>query len=106
MIAKMTENSKTAIIWTRTNCPACTRAKKLLDSKQIPWIEKKLNSVSNQRQFALQTKGAKSVPQIFIGEVYIGGFDSLEKYSKRGDLDKILGRISKKRNFFHWFIGR
>lgn len=102
----MTKEAVTATIWTRTNCPACTKAKRLLDSKQIPWVEKRLNSDANKRQFALQTKGAKSVPQIFIGGVHIGGFDSLEKYSKRGDLDEILGRGSKKRNLFQWFIGR
>ena len=67
----MTKEAVTATIWTRTNCPACTKAKRLLDSKQIPWVEKKLNSDANKRQFALQTKGARSVPQIFIGGVHI-----------------------------------
>ena len=52
----MTKEAVIATIWTRTNCPACTRAKKMLDSKQIPWVEKKLNSDANKRQFALTNK--------------------------------------------------
>jgi len=95
-----------AEIWTRTNCPACTNAKRFLDSKNIKWTEKKLNSQANQKKFAMKTRGAKTVPQIFIGGTLIGGFDSLLTYEKRGDLDRILGRQSEKRGFFSWFLGR
>ena len=54
----------------------------------------------------MKTRGAKTVPQIFIGDILIGGFDSLLTYEKRGDLDHILGRKSVKRGFFNWFLGR
>ena len=95
-----------AEIWTRTNCPACTNAKRFLDSKKIKWTEKKLNSKANQMQLAMKTRGAKTVPKIFIGNTLIGGFDSLLTYEKRVDLDRMLGRKSGKRGFFSWFLGR
>lgn len=54
----------------------------------------------------MKTRGAKTVPQIFIGSTLIGGFDSLLTYEKRGDLDRMLGRKSERRGFFGWFLGR
>lgn len=84
------------VIWTNRGCPACVRAKSFFDSKKINYKEKKLNSgPSVQRAFAIATKGAKSIPQIFINGEHIGGFDDLQNLQKRGELDYKLGLISE-----------
>ena len=76
----MTKEAVTATIWTRTNCPAYP-SKENVGLKTVPWVEKKLNSDANKGNLPTN-KRRRSVPQIFIGGVHIGGFDSLEKYSK------------------------
>jgi len=90
------QHQSEVVIWTNRGCPACVRAKSFFDSKKINYDEKKLSSnPSIQRAFALATKGAKSIPQIFIDGEHIGGFDDLQNLQKRGELDYKLGLISE-----------
>ena len=79
-------------IYTNRGCGACVRAKQLLDKKGISYEEKKLGkSKKIDREFSIRTRGAKSIPQIFIDNHWIGGFDDLVKYDKDGELNWRLG---------------
>lgn len=90
------EDNPDVVIWTNRGCPACVRAKSFFDSKKINYNEKKLSSSpSIQRAFSIATKGAKSIPQIFINGEHIGGFDDLQNLQKRGELDYKLGLVSE-----------
>jgi len=90
------QHQSEVVIWTNRGCPACVRAKSFFDSKKINYNEKKLtSSPSIQRAFSIATKGAKSIPQIFINGEHIGGFDDLQNLQKRGELDYKLGLISE-----------
>jgi len=84
------------VVWTKSGCPACVNAKRLLDSKKIKYQEKKLgSSPSIQKAFAIATKGSKSIPQIFINGEHIGGFDDLQNLQKRDELNYKLGLVSE-----------
>ena len=79
-------------IYTNRECPACVNAKQFLDRKGIQYSEKKLGkSKTIDAEFAIRSRGAKSVPQIFIDEYHIGGFDDLLKYESANELNWRLG---------------
>jgi len=72
-------------------CPYCKMAEKLLATKGITEIEKVLIDLdpSKREEMMLRT-GRRTVPQIFIGDVHVGGFDDLSALDKVGGLDKLL----------------
>ena len=69
-----------AIVWSQDNCAYCDRAKKLLASKEYHVQERNISSGTwSKADLVRAVPGARSVPQIFIGDRYIGGFDDLVK---------------------------
>jgi glutaredoxin 3 len=58
-------------------CPYCDRAKALLSSKQIPFVEHKIGRDLTKEEFLERFPNARTVPQIYLDEQYIGGYDSL-----------------------------
>ena len=71
-------------------------AKRLFDRKGVVYEEKKLGSSARMdREFLIRTKGSKSVPQIFIDDAWIGGFDDLLRYDQANELDWRLGLEEK-----------
>ena len=81
---------KKVVIYTTTICPFCVRAKALLDRKNIPYEEINAEDEKIRNQMIEKANGAKSVPQIFIGDQHIGGSDDLYDLDKKGTLDKML----------------
>ena len=74
-------------------CPYCDRARGLLERKGVAFREIKVDEDSAQRDIMLKRSGGRrSVPQIFIGDRYVGGFDDLYALDKAGEFDKLLGR--------------
>ena len=67
------------IIYSRTVCPYCANAKSLLESKGIKFTEINIDSNASGRDYLVE-KGLRSVPQIFQGELHIGGFDKLQTW--------------------------
>ena len=67
------------IIYSRTVCPYCANAKSLLESKGIKFTEINIDSNAAGRDYLVE-KGLRSVPQIFQGELHIGGFDKLQTW--------------------------
>jgi glutaredoxin 3 len=72
-------------------CPYCTMAEKLLRSKGVAEIEKiRVDLDPARREEMMQKTGRRTVPQIYIGENHIGGFDDLSALEKAGKLDAVL----------------
>ncbi|SMC63368.1 glutaredoxin 3 [Polynucleobacter kasalickyi] len=72
-------------------CPYCRMAEKLLATKGITEIEKVLIDLDpSKREEMMQRTGRRTVPQIYIGDTHVGGFDDLSALDKAGGLDKLL----------------
>lgn len=79
------------VIYTTNICPFCVRAKSLLDRKNAHYDEIKVDEDSNKRMEMMEkSNGARTVPQIFIGERHIGGCDDLYELDSKGELDSLL----------------
>jgi glutaredoxin 3 len=83
---------KKIIMYTSSYCPFCNNAEQLLINKGFD-IDEKIYVDQDPEILSSMMKitGKRTVPQIFIGEDYIGGFDELRKIDLSGELDKILG---------------
>ena len=72
-------------------CPFCNAAKALLKSKNVEIEEFDIWKDSTKAKEMLQrTNGARTIPQIFIGDHHVGGNDQLQAANKSGELDKLL----------------
>lgn len=71
-------------------CPYCTWAKQLLDNKDVEFTMVNVNDGSELRQQMEQRAGRTSVPQIFIGDTHVGGYDELAAMDDRGELDSLI----------------
>jgi glutaredoxin 3 len=78
-------------IYTTPICPYCMRAKSLLTRKGVPFDEIDVYMDSDAREdMESKTCGARTVPQIFIGERHVGGCDELYALDSAGELDALL----------------
>lgn len=72
-------------------CPYCVMAERLLNSKGIENIEKiRVDLDPQQRAEMMQKTGRRTVPQIYIGDTHVGGFDDLSALDRLGKLDALL----------------
>ncbi len=73
-------------------CPYCLRARALLERKGAAFREIKIDEDPAEREAMLaRSGGRRTVPQIFIGDRHVGGFDELYALEKAGTLDELLG---------------
>jgi glutaredoxin 3 len=77
-------------IYTTDTCPYCRNAKALLASKGIAAEEINVQSRPGKFEEMLSRSGRRSVPQIFIGDTHVGGFDDLAKLDRQGGLLSML----------------
>ena len=70
----------TAIVWSNIGCHFCEMAKDLLKQKGIEYEERNLAKDWKIQDLLEVAPGARSVPQIFIDDKYIGGYDNLVEY--------------------------
>lgn len=77
-------------LYTTDTCPYCRNAKALLARKGIETREINVQFEQGQFQEMIARSGRRSVPQIFIGEHHIGGFDDLAKLDREGNLMAML----------------
>ena len=79
-------------IYTKMFCGYCHRAKRLLDSKQVEYVEYDITLGGPKKAEMLERKpDAMTVPQIFIDGVGVGGSDDLARLEREGKLDGLLG---------------
>jgi glutaredoxin 3 len=71
-------------------CPYCSRARRLLQSKHAPFEEIDVDASPEARAEMLARSGRHTVPQIFIGDVHIGGSDELLAREASGTLDPLI----------------
>ena len=72
-------------------CPYCRMAEKLLATKGITEIEKVLIDTDPVKRDEMMARtGRRTVPQIYIGDVHVGGFDDLAALDKSGKLEPLL----------------
>lgn len=70
----------TAIIWSKDACPYCVQAKNLLDAKGIQYEERNITGGNWTKEQLLEAvPSARTLPQIFLDDEYIGGFTELRK---------------------------
>ncbi|WP_392506079.1 glutaredoxin 3 [Rickettsia sp. 2024-CO-Wats] len=88
----------TIIIYTLASCPYCIKAKALLDKKNVAYEEIEVSNFTQEEKekFIKKSGGKKTVPQIFIDNMHIGGCDALFDLEKEGRLDKLLENQPKK----------
>jgi len=80
-------------IYTTPICPYCVRAKSLLTKKGAAFEEVDVFMDADAREEMLaKSGGARTVPQIFIGDTHVGGSDDLYALESAGKLDALLGR--------------
>lgn len=81
----------TVKMYTTGICPYCQRAKALLAQKGITDIEEiRVDTDSAVRDEMMQRTGRRTVPQIYIGDTHVGGFDDLKALNDAGQLDALL----------------
>lgn len=74
-------------------CPYCVRARTLLERKGLAFREIKIDEDPAERDAMLaRSGGRRTVPQIFVGDHHVGGFDDLYALDKAGKLDELTGR--------------
>lgn len=72
-------NFKSAVVYSGSNCPWCDRAKALLDKEGIPYTVKQIGVDITKDEFFAAVPGARTVPQVFLDGVKVGGFEDLKK---------------------------
>lgn len=81
-------------MYTTAVCPYCINAERLLNSKGVKEINKiRIDLQPELRQDMMQKTGRRTVPQIYIGDQHIGGFDDLRALDMAGGLDKLLAPL-------------
>lgn len=78
-------------IYSKQTCPYCDMAKRLLASKGQTWTEIDVEADARRRDEMIERSGRRTVPQIWIGERHVGGFDDLAELERAGQLDALLG---------------
>ena len=78
-----TKEIKKIVVWSRDNCPYCVRAKNLLSVKGLEYEERNISEgVWSREQLLEACPGARTVPQIVMDGLVVGGYDKLEEYFK------------------------
>ena len=72
-------------------CPYCVRAERLLEAKGVTNIHKiRVDLEPEQRMIMMERTGRRTVPQIYIGDTHVGGFDDMYALDQAGKLDPLL----------------
>lgn len=82
------------VMYTKNVCPYCSMAQRLLASKGVEWDEINIESGPGLRDEMIERSGRMTVPQIFIGDTHVGGFDDLAALDRAGGLDPLLQESS------------
>lgn len=79
-----------AIMYSTAACPYCVMAERLLLSKGVEITKIRIDLESGRREEMMTRTGRRTVPQIYIGDTYVGGFDDLSALDRAGELEKLL----------------
>ncbi len=80
------------VMYSTAVCPYCQRAEALLRQRGVAEIEKiRIDLEPQRRDEMIQRTGRRTVPQIYIGDTHVGGFDDLAALDRAGGLTPLLG---------------
>ena len=77
-------------MYSKSWCPYCRMAKRLLETKGQSWQEIDIEEHPERRREMVERSGRRTVPQIWIGGRHIGGYDELSRLDASGELDRLL----------------
>ena len=80
------------VLYTKDNCPYCRLAKELLNARQVAFEEIRIDLDDSKREDMIRLSNKRTVPQIFIDNQPIGGYDDLAALAKSGKLDSLLNK--------------
>lgn len=80
------------VMYATSWCPYCERARALFARKQVAFEEIDIDAAPQRRQEMMTRSGRRTVPQIFVGDVHIGGCDDLHALDAQGGLDRLLAQ--------------
>ena len=86
--------SAAVLMYSTRFCPYCMRARFLLDSKNIDYTDIAVDARPALRREMMQKSGRRTVPQIWIGEQHVDGYDDLARLEQSGKLDELLKQVS------------
>lgn len=78
------------VMYTKEDCPYCDMAKTLLKARHVNFEEIRVDLDESKREEMMQLSQRRTVPQIFINDQPIGGYDDLAALAKAGKLDDLL----------------
>ncbi len=78
------------LIYTAHRCGYCVMAKRLLDSKNVTYTEINVDEQAGMREEMMTRTRRRTVPQIYIGDFHVGGFDDLNALNQAGKLNVLL----------------
>jgi glutaredoxin 3 len=80
------------VMYSSENCSYCIRAKMLLNKKHIQFDEIRIDQDLDKKEEMIRLSGRRTVPQIFINDQPIGGFDDMWELEQKGELDALLAK--------------
>lgn len=83
-------SNKPVVMYSRASCPYCVAARNVFKARDMTWTEVSLDAEPDKRAEMISRTGRRTVPQIFIGDFHVGGFDDLTALDEAGDLDRLL----------------
>ncbi len=78
------------VVYSTAFCGWCDRAKALLKRKGIDFKEIRVDESAEARQEMVARSGQRTVPQVFVGEKHVGGFEQLYALERSGELDSLI----------------
>jgi len=78
------------VVYSKENCPYCVLAKELLAKRHIAFEEVRIDLDDSKREEMMRLSNRRTVPQIFINNQSVGGYDDLAALVKSGKLDGLL----------------
>lgn len=85
------DSAAQVMMYATTFCPYCVRARGLLERKGVAWQEISVEGDRERFQEMTHRANRTTVPQIFIGDVHVGGYDDMAALDRAGKLDPLLG---------------
>ncbi len=85
------------VMYSTGACPFCMMARRLLEAKGVEYEEIRVDRDPDARRTMERVSGRHTVPQIFVGERHVGGFDELDALERAGELDGLLREVPRAR---------
>ena len=83
-------NTPVITLYSSAICPYCVMAKNFLKSKGLAWTEVRIDTDPVAREAMLAKARRTSVPQIFVGDVHVGGYDDMMALHRAGRFERLL----------------